>query len=140
MSTLSMHGSVLPHPPEDVFRLWANPATWPSWDSDVTEVRFEGTVGMGAQGWMRPASGPATTFVVTAFEPDRLLNDEAPLPGARLIFEHAVTPTPEGSDVTVAIKVEGFLAPLWGLLLRKTFADSAKRNVDGLATYLDSAS
>lgn len=88
---------------------------------------------------MRPSTGPATTFELTALEVDRLVITTSRLPGARLVFDHAVEPVGEGSRVTVTISVEGPMSPLWRLILGKSFVDAANRNVLGLVGYLGAA-
>ncbi len=109
------------------------------WDPDVTEVRFAGEPVEGARGWVRPASGPATTFEIVAMRHDRLLTTVSRMPGAALSFEHAVEPTRGGSRMTVKISVDGPLSALWGSVLRRGFADAASRNIAGLVAYLDAA-
>lgn len=126
------------HPPESFYRFWAAPQTWPSWDRDVAEVRFSDDMIIGAEGWMRPASGPATTFTVTALQPGRLLTTSSRLPGARLIFEHQLAPAADGALVTVIIGVDGPLRRLWRWILGRSFVDAAERSVRGLVDALDS--
>lgn len=139
MQTLSTYVADTPHPPEAVYQLWAAPMTWPSWDPDVAEVRFSGNALVGINGWMRPSSGPATTFAITALEADRLFTTASRLPGARLLFEHRADPAGSGAQVTVTISVNGPLGWLWRRVLGRSFAGAAKRNVHGLLDHLGGA-
>ncbi len=100
-------------------------------------MRFSGEVRVGAQGWMRPASGPATTFTISVVEQDHIFTSTSSLPGAKLIFEHIVEPAPGGSRVFVTISVNGPMRGVWKLLLGRTFASAAERNVRGLLEHLD---
>ncbi len=118
---------------------WADPTKWPEWDAEVREVTFEGPARLGARGRMRPASGPAATFTVIGFEPERVFTDASSLPGAKLIFEHLVTPIPEGAVVEVTVGVDGPLAPLWQRILGKKLGNAARSSVAGLLDHLDAA-
>lgn len=102
-------------------------------------MTFAGPVRIGARGRMRPASGPAVAFSVTAFEPDRVFTNISSLPGAKLVFEHLVTPLPDGASVEVAVRVEGPLAPLWKRVLGRSLGNAARSSVTGLLAHLDAA-
>lgn len=136
LDTCSLHTS---HSAAEVFARWADPEGWPVWDTEVREVRFAGPAELGAVGWMRPASGPASRFSVTAFEPDRVFTNATALPGATLIFEHRVTPTAEGAAVEVEVGVAGLLAPVWQRLLGRALGHGARSSVTGLLQHLDAA-
>lgn len=136
LDTCTAHTS---HSPETVFARWADPESWPQWDIAVREVTFTGQALLGAPGRLRPVSGPAARFTVTAYEPGRLFTTASALPGARLIFEHRAYPAARGTDVEVVVGVEGPLAPLWKRLLGRSLRDSAQSNVTGLLTHLDAA-
>ena len=139
MEKISTHVAETPHPSETLYRLWAAPMTWASWDPDVTEVQFSGEAILGASGWMRPSSGPATTFEIVALETDRLLTTTSRMPGAKLLFEHRAEPLDASTRVTVTIGVDGPLRWFWRRVLGKSFAGAAERNVRGLIDYLDAA-
>ena len=139
MKLLDSHSSLTAHSPQSVFSHWADPAGWPAWDEEVREVSFEGTAALGARGKMRPTSGPAATFSITAFEEDRVFTNASSLPGATLIFEHRVAPTDAGAEIQVSVGVDGFLAPLWQRILRKSMGNAARSSVTGLLGHLDAA-
>lgn len=139
MKVLSKHVQVTAHTPEAVYNLWAHPAAWTEWDPDVAEVRFSGEPELGAKGWMRPTSGPAARFKIAALDAGRHLTTTSSLPGAVLSFGHALEPVDRGSRIAVTISVAGPLSVFWGVVLRKSFADSAPRNIAALVAYLDAA-
>jgi hypothetical protein len=139
MKILSQHVQVSSHTPGAIYQLWSAPHSWPLWDSDVTEVRLADEPVVGAKGWMRPSSGPATTFKITAMRPDRLVTTTSRMPGATLSFEHVIESAPEGSRITVTISVDGPLSAFWSTVLRRNFGDAAPRNIAGLVAYLDAA-
>lgn len=139
MAVLSVYAAETPHHPESISRLWSDPLSWPQWDEDVAEVRFDAPMALGATGWMRPTSGPSTTFTVAALVHNELVTTTSRLPGAVVRFEHVVTAIATGSTVRVTISVDGPLSPLWKRVLRKGFAGAAERNVTGVIECLDRA-
>lgn len=139
MKLIDTHSAFTSHSAQSVFSLWADPAGWPSWDAEVREVDFAAVAELGAKGKMRPASGPASTFLITAFERDRVFTNASSLPGAKLIFEHRVAPAGDGAKLEVSVGVDGFLAPLWQRILRKSLANAARSSVTGLLEHLDAA-
>ncbi|MFV0429815.1 MAG: SRPBCC family protein [Arachnia sp.] len=139
MVVLDSYSARTAHAAEAVFSRWADPQGWPEWDAGVQEVRFAGPAKIGAQGRMRPASGPVTTFTVTAFEPERVFTNTSSLPGGKLVFEHLVTPIPGGASVEVTVRVDGLLASVWQRFLGRGLGNAARSSVTGLLTHLDAA-
>jgi hypothetical protein len=139
MTLLSEHSRVTRHTPAAVFALWSDPTTWSVWDPEVRAVEFAPPCVVGARGRLRPASGPALTFTVTALRQDELFTDTARLPGARLEFEHLVAPSAQGTRISVAVRVRGPLAGVWRRLLSSPMGHAARTNVEGLVAHLDAA-
>lgn len=139
MKVIDSHSELTAHPAQLVFSRWADPARWPDWDTEVQEVNFYGPAELGAHGRMRPASGPATKFTITALEQDRVFTNASSLPGATLIFEHLVTQTDRGTEIQVSVGVDGFLSSLWQRILGKTLGNAARSSVTGLLDHLDAA-
>lgn len=137
MITISKYSTYTSHSPADIFKLWVTPSSWPQWDPEVKEVSFSGSATLGMKGKLKPTSGPASTFEITALEPDSIFTTTSKLPGAKLSFEHRVKPAPQGAEVSVIVAVDGLLASLWSRILKRSLAQSARSNVTGLLTYLD---
>lgn len=137
MVTLDSCSAHTTHPAEAVFARWAEPQTWPDWDEGVRRVWFSGPATVGAEGRMRPPSGPAVSFSVTALEPGRVFTNASSMPGAKLVFEHLVTPVQGGSVVEVTVWVEGPLARVWARILGKNLGSAAQSSVEGLLAHLD---
>ena len=139
MILLSSYSAVSRHAPADVFARWADPMTWPQWDSEVRSVDFDGPAVVGAVGKLCPRSGPSSSFSITALVPNRVFTNTGRLPGAHLIFEHVVDPRADGSEVTVTVSLDGPLAAVWKIPLRRPMADAARLSTQGLITTLDGA-
>lgn len=137
MIVLSTHSTKCRHAPRTVFARWADPATWQQWDSEIRSVEFHGPAVVGAVGKLRPRSGPASSFSITGLVSNRVFTNTGRLPGAKLIFEHVVRPTVGGSVVTVTVSLDGPLAGVWTLVLRRPMADAARVSTEGLIATLD---
>lgn len=137
MVVISHYTETTSHKSAIIFEQWANPDSWPRWDTEVKEVLFTGEATLHARGKIKPATGPSSTFQITAFEPNAVLTTASKLPGARLLFEHVVRSVVDGSEVSVTVSVEGPLAFVWARILKRNLAQSARSSVTGLITYLD---
>lgn len=128
------------HQPEDVFALWADPVSWPTWDPEVRRVEFSGPMRLGASGTLWPAKGPKTVFTVTVFQACERLVDITRLPGATVSFDHRITKTAQGSELTVRVELTGPAAPLWKRVLAPGLRDAADAGLRGLIAHLDTVS
>lgn len=137
MLLLSSERAVTRHSPERLFAAWADPASWPAWDSDLRWVRFEGPVVVGARGVVKSTSGPPLRFVVSEVDRDRVFTNTGTLPGARLVFEHRVAPTPTGSEAVVTIALTGSLSWLWQRIMGAELRGAAASSLGGLLAHLD---
>lgn len=127
------------HDASSVFAQWADPRTWPAWDPEVASVSFEPPALLGKKGKLKPSSGPTLPFSITRIEPDRVFTNTGTLPGAKLDFEHVVSPAGEGSEVRVTVRLRGPLAPIWKRLVGPGMASAAQSSVQGLLDHLDRA-
>ena len=134
---LSSARATTTHPPQAVFSRWADPATWAEWDPEVAWATCSSPVELGARGRLKPASGPASSFTVSAFEADRVFTYTAKLPGAKLVFEHHVAATEDGIEVAVQIRLDGPMAKVWSALMGAGLRDAAASSLDGLLAHLD---
>lgn len=123
--------------PAQIFDAWADPVSWPAWDTSVANVEFEGPMRVGVTGRLTPIAGPPSTFTITDVVPGRLLTNSSRLPGARLDFIHRLEPDGDAHVATVEVRVVGPLAGVWGRLLRKSLAESAPTSVNGLVDMLE---
>lgn len=136
MSVLSSAQRATDHSPATLYAAWADPTTWPRWDSEIRAVTFDPTA---RRGTLIPRSGPPLAFTITRDEPDRVFTNTGRLPGARLAFEHAVTASGQGAQAVVTVSVAGPLGWLWTRILRRSMASAAPASLDGLMRHLDAA-
>lgn len=137
MTVLSSFTAPTGHACASVYARWADPSTWPEWDPDVRSVDFQAPAAVGSKGKLRPRRGPALSFSITQMCPDRVFTNTGALLGARLGFEHVVDPGPDGSTVTVTVRLSGPLAPIWKRVMGVGLSGAARSSVEGLLTHLD---
>jgi polyketide cyclase/dehydrase/lipid transport protein len=126
--------------PARFFERWADMATWPEWNLDTEWVRLDGPFVEGATGKLKPKGGPAVGFVVEKLTPGREFVDVSRLIGARLTFDHQVTPDLDGGcTVSVTITLTGPLAHLWNLVLGSGIRKTAQADLERLAQVAEAA-
>lgn len=118
--------------PERFFERWADMATWPEWNTDTAWVRLDGPFVTGATGQLKPKGGPTVRFVVEKLTPGREFVDVSMLLGARLTFDHQVTPGPAGCEIDVTVTLTGPLARVWNLILGGGVRRTAQADLDRL--------
>ncbi len=126
--------------PSRFFDRWADMATWPEWNLDTEWVRLDGDFVPGATGQLKPKGGPTVRFTVERLTPGREFVDVSQLLGARLTFDHQVTPQPGGGcHVDVTVTLAGPLAFAWNLILGRGIKASAQPDLDRLVAIAESA-
>jgi hypothetical protein len=128
-----------PAAPARFFERWADMATWPEWNTDTAWVRLDGPFAAGATGQLKPKGGPTVSFVVERLT-DREFVDVSKLLGARLTFDHQVTPRVEGGcAIDVTVTLTGPLARVWNLVLGSGIRKTAQADLDRLAAAAEAA-
>jgi hypothetical protein len=123
--------------PSAVFDRWVDVATWPQWNADTEWVRLDAAFTQGGTGVLKPKGGPKVKFVIEKLTETEFV-DVSRLVGARLTFNHRVTPTVGGCVVDVAITMSGPLAWLWNRILGKGLAASVQPDLEALANVAES--
>jgi hypothetical protein len=103
--------------PAAVWALWSDPGRWPEWNEQIARVEFDGAFEVGTTAKVKFNGGGTVHYRITELEPERLLVDEARLPGARIGHEHRVTPSNGGVEISNRIYIAGPLTRLYALLM-----------------------
>ncbi|BDZ46822.1 SRPBCC family protein [Naasia aerilata] len=125
--------------PDAFFARWVDHASWSSWSPDTEWVKVGTPVRVGTRGVLKPKGGPKVRFFVSACEPGREYTDTSLLPGARLLFQHLVEPTPSGSALRVRVWVEGPLGRIWAKVMGGGFRQTAQADLDRLVALVERA-
>jgi Polyketide cyclase / dehydrase and lipid transport len=123
--------------PSAFFARWADMATWPEWNADTEWVRLDGPFATGSTGTLKPKGGPEVKFTIASVVDGREFVDVSHLLGARLTFDHQVTPHETGCAVDVTVSMSGPLAFLWRTALGKSLAAAAQPDLDSLVATVE---
>ena len=119
-------------PPQAVWSLWSDVATWPEWDEGVREAALEGPFASGTRGRLKPRSGPSVSFTLADVEPNARFATEARLPLARMRFDHRANRDGERTRVTHSVEISGPLGPLFARLIGRGAARDLPQAVRGV--------
>lgn len=106
--------------PEQIWAMWQDVSSWPSWDSELEWVKLHGDFIEGTTGRMKPASGPEVDFTLSRVELNRGFTDMAKLPLTRLVFDHEyLASTEKGAPARIchSVTMTGWLAPIFSRLI-----------------------
>jgi uncharacterized protein YndB with AHSA1/START domain len=115
---------------QGVYALWANPATWSSWDPQVAGATMNGPIRVGTRGKLRGTSGPDSNIEIIAMEPGVRFAYAASGPGLRMVFDRrfeAGDATRFTHSVTITGAASGFLAPRIGKRIQEGLPTAMQR-------------
>jgi hypothetical protein len=101
--------------PDAVFRLYADPSTWPSWGHNATRARSDGPLVEGGIVHVRANYGRDYPCRIRRFEPGRALALEVRPPLLFIVNVYEVEPTGSGARIRHALEFSG---PLSGPMKR----------------------
>ena len=93
--------------PRDVYRLYADPSTWPAWGHNATRTHGEGPLVEGGTVDVRANYGRTYPCRILRLDADRALELEVRPPLMTVINTYEVEPTATGSRVRHALTVSG---------------------------------
>jgi uncharacterized protein YndB with AHSA1/START domain len=105
-----------PVDPAAVWRLYANPATWPVWGHNAKWARADGPLIEGGTVDVKAGYGKVYRCRIRRFVEGRAIVFEVRPPLITVLQTYEVDPTPEGAHIRHAIEIRGPLAGLMRLL------------------------
>ena len=96
--------------PAAVFRLYADPSTWPSWGHNATRARSDGPLVEGGLVYVRANYGRDYPCRIRRFEPGRALELEVRPPFLFIVNIYEVEATGSGAGIRHALEVSGAIA------------------------------
>jgi uncharacterized protein YndB with AHSA1/START domain len=96
--------------PAEVFRLYADPATWSEWGHNAKWARADGPLVEGGIVDVKAGYGKVYPCRITRLVPDRALELQARPPFMAVLQTYEVEPTAEGSHIRHALEISGPLA------------------------------
>ncbi len=109
--------------PGDVWAVWADVARWPEWDVELESASIEGgRLALGAKGTIMPHRGPASSFIVSEFEPEEGYAFTTRLPLCELVVRRRLDGDGDGGTTfTHEVSFVGSFSFLFGALLGRRF-------------------
>jgi Polyketide cyclase / dehydrase and lipid transport len=127
--------------PEEVWKIWSDPSTWPEWNPDVLSVRLDGPFAPGTTGQMRTKAGGQHRIRLDSVEPGRAFQlTSTALPMSQFSFRCEIVPIGTGSRISQAVTINGPLAFLLSPMMGEKVADSFGPLLDGLARRAEASS
>ena len=131
------HAIAISAPPERVWEILVHVEAWPARIPTVDRVERldDGPLAVGATTRLAQPKLPEAVWTVTELTPGAAFTWTSSSPGVRITASHLIEPTPEGSRLTLAVDLAGWLAPV-GWLTTKSLT---KRYVETEAASLKAA-
>lgn len=112
--------------PADVYALWSDPSSWPTWDTSVSSASIDGPFEPGTTGSMVVDGPMEVSFTLLEVTPGTGYLDETVIPDAATIrFAHHAEPTVGGrTAVTVRVSADGPAAAEMGPMITSDTPDA----------------
>ncbi|MEM6326023.1 MAG: SRPBCC family protein [Bacteroidota bacterium] len=128
------HTLVTTASPDEVWRLWTDPDTWPAWDTELDSASLDGPWREGARGRLQPLSGPSSSFSVTAVsERETAFSTRFPLGALRVVRRWEPV-----SDTQIAITHEVSFVGFSGRIFASRFGPRFRAALPQVMARLDS--
>lgn len=129
-------------PIELVWDLTLNVEEWPDHtpSMDSVELLDDAPLAVGSQARIKQPSQPMRVWTVTALEPRKHFAWSTKMMGTRMTGGHHLSERDGETVSTLAIDVEGALAPLIGLLVRGPIRKAIRRENEGFKAWAEGAS
>jgi uncharacterized protein YndB with AHSA1/START domain len=119
--------------PAEVFRLYADPATWSEWGHNAKWARADGPLVEGGIVDVKAGYGKVYPCRITRLVPDRALELQARPPFMAVLQTYEVEPTAEGSHIRHALEISGPLAGVTRLVrLNRVYQGCLDKEVERL--------
>jgi hypothetical protein len=97
--------------PERIFAIYADVASWCTWDPDTQSSSLSGPFQTGATGRLTPTKGNTVAMVLSSVVPNKHFTVESKIPLLfRMVFEHELIPANGATRVTHRVTFHGPLA------------------------------
>jgi carbon monoxide dehydrogenase subunit G len=114
------HVIAISAPPERVWEILVDVERWPARIPTVDRVERldDGPLAVGARTRLAQPRLPEGVWTVTDLTAGTAFTWTSTSPGVRITASHVVEPSPEGSRLTLAVDLAGWMAPVGWLMTR----------------------
>jgi uncharacterized protein YndB with AHSA1/START domain len=129
------HTSRTPAPPEVVWRLYSDVASWPRWNAAVARMRLDGPFAAGTTGELTPPGADPLPFrIVAASENEGYTSETDIAETVTLRTTSRLTALPEGgTEVSHHVELVGPAAEFFGQSFGPTLSAGVPRTAEAVA-------
>jgi hypothetical protein len=106
---------------------------WKSWDTTVESSSINGEFVEGTKGLIKPKDAPQIEFEITTLTKYIFFRTTAKLPLAHIDFDHTIVDDGANIIITHSIHINGFLSPLYKVLMSKTLSKGLDQTLMNLS-------
>ena len=120
-------------PAERVWELTLDVEKWPELTPTITSVERldNGPMAIGSQARIKQPAQSTKVWTVTTLEPRRRFAWSTRLMGNRMTGSHELIETSGGTTNRLTVDIEGPLAPVLGVLIRRPIQNAIKKENEG---------
>lgn len=123
--------------PEIIFNLYQDTASWPIWDPEVSFVNMPNGLNLGAQGILKPKSGPKAVIKITEFTEGKSFTVTSKLPLCRMLFKHELIRDNQETVVKHSICFSGPFQVLFKYLIGRSIKKSLPSTLHSLKKFVE---
>lgn len=116
----------------DIWRIWIDINSWPTWHGDLDYCKFDGDFVVGNHFMLKPKGVRPVKIVLTAIQEGHNFTDCTSFFGAKMYDTHEMKDTAEGLQLTNTLVVTGPLKWLWIKLVAQNVADTVPEEIESL--------
>jgi ribosomal protein L30E len=116
----------------DIYAMYTDVNNWKNWDKSVETAQLDGKFVVGATGTMKPVGGPKSKIVISGATTNEYAASTCNLVACHILFEQRIKDLGDTREVTHRVSLEGFLAPVFKLILGKDLVKDIESGVDNV--------
>lgn len=123
--------------PDEIWNRWADVNSWHEWVPNIEHGRLKKAFQAGSQFILKPKGRAAVTVQLAEVEREKRFTGRTRFFGATMYNTYEMQKDPEGTRLTVTVKVTGPLGFLWRMLVAEKIADNLPllmRNLAGVVS------
>jgi hypothetical protein len=117
---------------EDIWRIWADVNSWPTWHGDLDYCKLDGDFVVGNHFILKPKGANPVKIVLIEINEGYCFTDCTSFFGAKMYDTHTLTDTVDGLKLTNKLVVTGPLKWLWIKLVAQHVAHSVPQEMENL--------
>jgi hypothetical protein len=115
-----------------IYAMYSDVKNWKNWDKSVEFSELDGEFSVGAMGQMKPVGGPKSKIIITGATQDEYAASKCNLVACYILFEQRIKDLGDTREVTHSVSLEGFLSPVFKLILGNDLVKDIESGVDNV--------